>query len=342
MRELAVSTVVEAVGKALMASGTNIGAASPISGSGEDIEGTLGKKVLNDAIANIRSIAEAAAAWRLGRVHGAEAARTRRARVAAGAPRDDRQEHAMVGGGRTGEVRSAGAFAWSDGAGARGGDEPAPGIPAPAVGPEHRVRAVHDRCLRADLRAPEPQLRHRHPGHPRILAFIGFGSLPLNLAGLLLLGLGVILFVLETQVVSHGLLTIGGIICFALGASALYTQPGDPTGPIVQVATPLIVVTTATTATAHGPDHDCRRAHAADGGPAGGRRQVPIGTRHVQRRSTRRDGVPRRRAVDRPGRGRASVPRDAPSASSRSTASRRRRAVNRASGRRAGLRRRPT
>ena len=43
---------------ALMASGTNIGAASPISGSGEDIEGTLGRKVLNDAIANIRSIAE--------------------------------------------------------------------------------------------------------------------------------------------------------------------------------------------------------------------------------------------------------------------------------------------
>ena len=44
---------------ALMAAGTNIGAASPISGSGEDIEGTLGRKVLNDAIANIRSIAEA-------------------------------------------------------------------------------------------------------------------------------------------------------------------------------------------------------------------------------------------------------------------------------------------
>jgi membrane-bound serine protease (ClpP class) len=42
-----------------MAPATNIGAASPISSSGEDIEGTLGDKVMNDAIANITAIAEA-------------------------------------------------------------------------------------------------------------------------------------------------------------------------------------------------------------------------------------------------------------------------------------------
>ena len=50
-----------------------------------------------------------------------------------------------------------------------------------------------------------------------ILAFIGFGSLPLNIAGLLLLVLGIVLFVLETQVTSHGLLAVGGIVasCWA-------------------------------------------------------------------------------------------------------------------------------
>jgi len=45
-------------GLAAMANSTNIGAASPVGGAGEDIEGTLGRKVTNDAAAFIRSIAE--------------------------------------------------------------------------------------------------------------------------------------------------------------------------------------------------------------------------------------------------------------------------------------------
>ncbi|MBP1705833.1 MAG: hypothetical protein H6Q36_1572, partial [Chloroflexi bacterium] len=44
---------------ALMAPGTNIGAASPVGSQGEDIEGTMGEKVRNDAVANIRAVAEA-------------------------------------------------------------------------------------------------------------------------------------------------------------------------------------------------------------------------------------------------------------------------------------------
>src|SRR6187551_1348517 len=80
-----------------------------------------------------------------------------------------------------------------------------------------------------------------------ILAFIGFGSLPLNIAGLLLIGLGIVLFVLELTVTSHGLLAIGGVICFVLGAAALYTEPGTPTAPDVSVALPVIVSMTVTT-----------------------------------------------------------------------------------------------
>ncbi len=43
---------------AVMAPATNIGAASPISGTGEDLTGTLGRKVLEDTRAFVRSISE--------------------------------------------------------------------------------------------------------------------------------------------------------------------------------------------------------------------------------------------------------------------------------------------
>lgn len=79
-----------------------------------------------------------------------------------------------------------------------------------------------------------------------ILAFIGFGSLPLNVGGLLLILLAMILVGLEFTVTSHGLLGVGGLIIFALGASALFTQPGDPFEPLIGVAAPVIVTTTVT------------------------------------------------------------------------------------------------
>ena len=62
------------------------------------------------------------------------------------------------------------------------------------------------------LRAPEPQLRRpaSWAASSIVLAFIGFGSLPLNLAGLLLIAIGLILFILDLHVTNHGLPTIAG------------------------------------------------------------------------------------------------------------------------------------
>ena len=80
-----------------------------------------------------------------------------------------------------------------------------------------------------------------------ILAFIGFGSLPLNIAGLMLIVLGIVLFVLEATVTSHGLLAIGGMVCFVLGASALYTTPATRPSRRQRSPWPVIVVTTALT-----------------------------------------------------------------------------------------------
>jgi membrane-bound serine protease (ClpP class) len=122
-----------------------------------------------------------------------------------------------------------------------------------------------------------------------ILAFIGFGSLPLNVGGLLLIGLAIVMFVLELTVTSHGLLTVAGIVCFALGAAALYTEPGTPTGPNVEVGPQIIIAMTALTAgfmaiVLWAALRTRRLAPVAIGGTAGGP-QLPLGTVAAVRRA---------------------------------------------------------
>jgi membrane-bound serine protease (ClpP class) len=77
-----------------------------------------------------------------------------------------------------------------------------------------------------------------------VLAFIGFGGLPLNVAGLILLAFGMVLFALESQISTHGILAIGGLAAFVIGASILYVPPAS-TVPAPAVATPVILVTAA-------------------------------------------------------------------------------------------------
>ncbi len=240
---------------AFMAPGTNIGAASPVGGSGEDIEGTLGDKVRNDAIKNITAIAEARGRpvdWAVSTVEEAASYAASEA-VAAGAVDGiaiDVDGVLAAAQGRVVEVRGVQVTL----------DLAAPEVSELAMNPLqgflHLLSDPNIAFVLFTIGVYGLIFELQNPNFVTgilgalalILALVGFGSLPLNLAGLLLMGLGVVLFVLETQVVSHGLLTVGGIVCFALGASALYTEPGDPTGPIVQVATPLVIVMTGTTA----------------------------------------------------------------------------------------------
>ena len=54
-----------------------------------------------------------------------------------------------------------------------------------------------------------------------ILAFYSLHTLPINYAGLALIIFAVILFILEIKIVSHGLLTIGGVVSLILGSLML-------------------------------------------------------------------------------------------------------------------------
>ena len=61
-----------------------------------------------------------------------------------------------------------------------------------------------------------------------ILAFFAFQVLPINYAGLALIIVGIILFILEIKIVSYGLLTIGGLISMILGSMMLFNVEEAP------------------------------------------------------------------------------------------------------------------
>ena len=122
--------------------------------------------------------------------------------------------------------------------------EPVPVDHPPAVRSEYRVHPADARFLRSAVRAPEPELRDRRSSARSRSSWPSSASAACRStsAGLLLIGLAVLLFVLEFTVTSHGLLAVGGLVCFVLGAFTLYTAPGSPTAPDVTVAAPLVVL----------------------------------------------------------------------------------------------------
>ena len=77
-----------------------------------------------------------------------------------------------------------------------------------------------------------------------ILAFYSFQTLPVNYAGLLLILLGIILFILEIKVVSYGALSLGGIISLVLGSMMLIESPA----PYMKISLYLILPAAAGTA----------------------------------------------------------------------------------------------
>jgi membrane-bound serine protease (ClpP class) len=241
---------------AWMAPGTNIGAASPIASSGEDIGGTLGEKVKNDAIANITAIAQARGrpvAWAVSTVAEAKSYPADEA-VAAGAVdglASTIEEVLAAADGRTVTVAGARQVALATAT--------AVPVEVPMNPFQQFLHLLSDPNIAFILftigfyglifELQNPNFVTGIIGAiAMLLAFIGFGSLPLNVAGLLLIALGLVLVLLETQVTSHGLLAIGAVICVALGAAALYTEPGTPTAPDVAVALPVIVVVVGMTA----------------------------------------------------------------------------------------------
>jgi membrane-bound serine protease (ClpP class) len=233
---------------AVMAPGTNMGAATPISLSGP-MDSTLARKAANDASAFARTVA------------------TQRGRNAVWAERAVR-EAVAVSDREAVEQGIVDFVAMTDREVLRGADG-------------RLMRRGADstviRVAEATIERMEPSLRQRLLGHlvdPNIaylllmlgfygilfelqnpgailpgvvgaiflvLAFLALSALPVNAAGVALLVLGVGFLLAEIKVQSHGVLGVGGAIALAVGGLILFDDAA------VRVAVPVVIACTAMT-----------------------------------------------------------------------------------------------
>lgn len=79
-----------------------------------------------------------------------------------------------------------------------------------------------------------------------ILAFYSMSSMPVNYAGIALIIFGIVLFLLEIKIISHGILAIGGTVSVLLGSMILFRS--SPTENFVALSWSVIFSVTAVSA----------------------------------------------------------------------------------------------
>ena len=227
---------------AAMAPNTTIGAASAINSDGSDIEGTLGDKIENDAVAYIRGIAEQRgrnADWAEDAVRNAVAVNENQAVElnVVDFTADSLDDLLAQSEGRTVEVPDAtGAITETR--------------MAVVDAPVHENGTTFFEQLLYIIATPDIAFLLFSLGalaitfeifHPSgitgipgaialVLAFFALGALPTNWAGVALITFGFVLIVAEIFVSGFGILGIGGIIALAFGGIILTGGNSAPGG----------------------------------------------------------------------------------------------------------------
>lgn len=237
-----------------MAPETVIGAASPVSGGGEDIGDTLYRKVVEDLKAQVRGLAErrgdeavelAEAMIEEARaVHAGEALDAGLIdAVANDAPTllDELDGHSVLVNGQERALRTAEAQRTS--------------MVMNVI--ERALHALSNPTLVGILLAiavPAILIELRSPGGwvagfvgvvSLALAFYGLGQLPVNWFGLLLVGAAFVLFLMEVHAPGVGALAIVGALSLFAGLLVLFNSPGSP--EFARISIPVAVAITAIT-----------------------------------------------------------------------------------------------
>jgi membrane-bound serine protease (ClpP class) len=230
---------------AAMAPGTNIGAAHPVAMGGGEMDKTMKEKVENDAVAYIKSIAEQRGrnvTWAEDAVRKSVSVTEREALALKiidliaddlTALLDKLDGRKVTVGPNTVVLQTKGAAIEEFPMGWR--LEMLKALSDPNIA--YVLMTIGMIGLLAELYNPGAILPGIVGAISLILAFYSLQSLPINYAGVLLLLLGIVLFILEVSVTSYGLLAIGGVISMILGSLMLIKADA----PFLQISWAVIV-----------------------------------------------------------------------------------------------------
>lgn len=232
---------------AAMAPGSSIGAASPVGGGGEDLPETIKSKLINILTADVENLTarrgQAAVTFAREAVEKARAATADQAIdlgvidfVAANLPDLLRQmdgfqvtindqTHVLHTAGATVDEQRLG---WLD--------DFLNVITNPAIAAILLTLGLN--ALLLELSSPGGYLAGIVGVVLLLLAFYALGTLDANWTGLGFVILAFVLFVLDIKAPTHGVLTLGGIVSFVVGAAILFNVPfvEIPWGTIIMLA----------------------------------------------------------------------------------------------------------
>ncbi len=246
--------ITQAAHIAAMAPGTNIGAAHPVSigigGSTGDKDKTMSEKVENDAAAYARSIAKArgrSEEWAEKAVRKSESITAEEALklnvIDFVAPDIDKllvaidQKEVNLAKGKK-KISTKNAIINNKKMGTRQGVLAA--ISDPNI--SYILLLIGLAGLYFELSTPGAILPGVIGGISLLLAFFGLSTLPVNYTGILMIIFAVILFIAEIKVMSHGMLTVGGVISLIMGSLLLFDTPEPALRLSWQVLIPSILV----------------------------------------------------------------------------------------------------
>jgi membrane-bound serine protease (ClpP class) len=242
--------IVLAADVAAMAPGTNIGAASPVNIGGKDIEKTMARKVENDMVAYARSIAaqrQRNADWAARAVSKSESLPAEKAlelKVIDLMAKDlpdllQKIDGLQVSTGKQPKVlRTKGTPTIYVQEGFR--DRVLRTISDPNIA--YLLMMLGTMGIFFELMNPGNIFPGVIGGISLILAFFALQTLPVNYAGLLLILLAIVFFIAEIKVISHGVLSIGGVVSLTLGSLLLFRTADSHLRVALGVLVPVVIV----------------------------------------------------------------------------------------------------